>query len=190
MKIISAEFVKGAVGADEAMEDGIPQVAFIGRSNAGKSSIINSLADRKNLARTSSLPGRTKEMNIFLINNSLRIIDLPGYGFAKASLEDRERLQKMIHWYLFESQYEQAKIVLIIDANIGPTDIDMEMLRGLEAKKKEIIIVANKIDKIKKSEYKRRFQEIQSKVGSHLVISYSAKKKIGAGELIKEILKK
>lgn len=177
------------MGTDDIFEDGTPQIAFIGRSNVGKSSVINSLVNQKDLARTSSSPGRTKEINLFLINKSFYLVDLPGYGFAASSREAREQLQKMINWYLFKSQYEQKKVVLIIDANVGPTDIDLETLYALEEGKKNIVVVANKIDKIKKPEYASQLQKIKDLVGGHRVIPYSARKKIGVSELIREILK-
>jgi len=113
MKIKSAEFIKGAVGADNIFENEIPQIVFIGRSNVGKSSVINSLANQKNLAKTSSFPGRTQEINIFLINKAFYLIDLPGYGFAKIPKEVRYKIQKMISWYLFDSDYVFKKVVLI-----------------------------------------------------------------------------
>ncbi|MDP2933180.1 MAG: ribosome biogenesis GTP-binding protein YihA/YsxC [bacterium] len=187
MNITSAEFVKGVVGSDKVLEDGIPQIAFVGRSNVGKSSVINSLAGQKNLARTSSAAGRTSEINLFLINKTFYLVDLPGYGFAHASWEDRERIQKLIYWYLLNSHYEQKKIVLIIDANVGATDDDLRMLHSLEEQRKNIIVVANKVDKIKKSGYSRQLQKIQSMVGDHKVIPYSAEKKIGVSDLINEV---
>jgi GTP-binding protein len=188
MNIKSAEFVKGVVGEDKILQDGTPQIAFIGRSNVGKSSVINSLANQKDLARTSSFPGRTQEINIYLINKSFYLVDLPGYGFAKASWKEREQLQKLIYWYLLDSDSEQKKVVLIVDANVGPTDLDLEILHALEEQEKDIIIVANKIDKIKKSEYKKLLQKVQDAVGDYKVIPYSAEQKIGLGSLINEIL--
>lgn len=188
MNITSAKFIKGAVGTDEIFEDGTPQIAFIGRSNVGKSSVINSLVRQKELARTSSFPGRTKEINIFLVNKSFYLIDLPGYGFAHASREAQKSLLKLIFWYLFDSGYVQKKIVLILDANTGSTEIDLKMLRGLEEQGKDIIIVANKVDKIKKSQYARQLQKIKDIAGNHTIIPYSSEKKIGVKELRKEIL--
>lgn len=111
MKITSAKFVKGTVWTDEIFEDGVPQVAFIGRSNVGKSSGINSLVNQPGLARTSSFPGRTQEINIFFINKSLYFIDLPGYGFSKGSREAQTKLLKLIFWYLFESGYAQKEVL-------------------------------------------------------------------------------
>lgn len=187
MKITSAKFVKGVVDADEVLEDGTPQVAFIGRSNVGKSSIINSLTGQKDLARTSAFPGRTQEINIFLINKAFYLVDLPGYGFAKLSLEERERLQNLIHWYLFDSPYDQKEVVLIIDAEVGPTEYDFAILRGLQERGKNIIVVANKVDKIKKSVYQHQLKKIEDKVRGHAVIPYSTKEKIGVRELMKAL---
>lgn len=188
MKITSATFVKGIKGTDDVLENGTPQIAIIGRSNVGKSSVINSLVGQKDLARTSSTPGRTQEINLFLINNALYLVDLPGYGFTSVSKALRERLEQLINWYLFDSPYEQKKVVLIIDAYIGPQDNDLEMLRGLEEHGKNIIVVANKIDKIKRSEYTKQLQNIRDIVGDHPVIPYSAEKRSGVNELLNEML--
>lgn len=186
--ITSAKFVKGIVAADPMLEDGTPQVAFIGRSNVGKSSVINSLTKQPGLARTSSFPGRTSEINLFIINKELYLLDLPGYGFAEASKEAREKLRKLIRWYLFETPYRQKRVVLIIDAYVGPTDADLEMIVELEEHDKNVLIVANKVDKMKSSEYKTKMQKIQNKLGFREVIPYSAEKKVGIKELTKEIL--
>lgn len=188
MRITSATFVKGVVGTNEIFDDGTPQIAFIGRSNVGKSSVINSLVKQKSLARTSVSPGRTQQINLFLINKSFYLVDLPGYGFAKAPRDVREQIQKMIYWYLFTSGYVQKKIVLIIDANVGPTEDDCATLQRLQEEQKNIVIVANKIDKVKKSEYAAQMQKIQDRVGAHLVIPYSAKKGIGVGALTSAIV--
>ncbi len=189
MNIKSAKFIKGIVGPDTVLEDGTPHVAFIGRSNVGKSSIINSLTNQKGLAKTSSFPGRTQQINVFLLNESLYLLDLPGYGFAQASKEKREEIQGLINWYLFMSPYQQKMIILIIDANIGPTNIDMEMLSNLETHEKNIIVVANKIDKIRKSDYAKQLKKIREKIGCHKVIPCSAEKRIGIGEISSELFK-
>jgi len=186
MKIISAVFKKGLKGDDEILDDGRPQVAFIGRSNAGKSSVINSITRVKDLARTSSFPGRTTELNVFMINNSFYLVDLPGYGYAKASFESWKKLNDLVYWYLFNSRF-QPKVVLIIDASVGPTESDMGMLQSLEDKGVEIIVVANKIDKIKRSQYKKQLGMIESEMIGHKVIPFSSKVKIGIDELTSEI---
>ncbi|MDP3056941.1 MAG: ribosome biogenesis GTP-binding protein YihA/YsxC [bacterium] len=189
LKITSAKFIKGIVRDDEALKDGIPQVAFIGRSNVGKSSTINALTRQKDLARTSRTPGRTQEINLFLINDSFYLVDLPGYGYSSGSKESKEALFELVNWYLFTSGYEQKMIVLIIDANIGATEKDLEILQVLDEHKKNIIIAANKIDKINKSDYQKQLQKIQEAVGDHKVIPYSSKKGIGINDLTKEIMK-
>jgi GTP-binding protein len=188
MKIQSAEFIKGLRGEDEILADGKSQVAFIGRSNVGKSSVINSLVNRRDLARSSSKPGKTVEINFFLINKDFYLVDLPGYGYAKTSLEERDNLRKLIYWYLLYANVDQKKIVLIIDAKVGPTDQDLEILRRLSEAEKNIVIIANKVDKLKSSEKVKQLASIQKLVGQHKVIPYSAEEKIGVGELIKEII--
>lgn len=187
MQIVSAKFIKGINGSDEILEGGLPQIAFIGRSNVGKSSVINSLTRQKGLALTSAYPGHTRQINLFLINNSFYLLDLPGYGFARASREVREHLFKLIDWYLFKSPYRQKKVVLIIDANIGLTDDDLEMLAALEDFNKDVVVVANKIDKIKKSKYDGQLSEIKDAVGEHKIIPYSSHDKIGRNALLGEI---
>ena len=188
MRITSARFIKGVTGEDGVLEQNIPQVAFIGRSNVGKSSVINTLTNQKGLAKTSSFPGLTQEINIFLINENHFLIDLPGYGFAKVNKENQEKIFQLINWYLFDSDYKQKKVVLIIDANVGPTDMDLEMLESLEQNGKDIIIVANKVDKIKKSDLKKQFQKIEGLIGPHTIIPFSVETKIGVKELTDEIL--
>jgi GTP-binding protein len=190
MKITSATFIKGIVAPDETLsESTFLQVAFIGRSNVGKSSVINTLAAQKGFAKTSSYPGSTQQINLFLINHKRYLVDLPGYGFARASAAGRARIKSLIDGYLFEWGYIQTKVVLIIDAYVGPTDTDREMLQQLEAAGKDIVIVANKVDKLKKSDVKRQLESIHQIVGPHRFIPYSAEKKVGIGELADEVLR-
>lgn len=187
MNIRSAEFIKGIVKADDFLSDGKPQICFIGRSNVGKSSVINALTNKKGLARTSSTPGRTQQINLFLINKSFYLVDLPGYGFADMSRAGQDELQALIRWYLWESDYKQKKVVLIIDAKVGPTVNDLEMLRTLEEYDKEVIIVANKVDKLKSSERIKQLAKIKYAIGDHEMIPCSALKRIGLAELSREI---
>jgi GTP-binding protein len=187
-KILSAKFMRGVAGTDDMLSDGVPQVTCIGRSNVGKSSLINSLTGEEGLARTSHVPGMTQQINIYLINNALYLVDLPGYGYAKANWETKDRLQKLIYWYLFDSACEQKKVLLILDANVGPTKDDREMLQGLRAHRKDVVVVANKIDKIKKSEYEEKMQKLQAVVGDVKTIPYSSENGTGVKELTREIL--
>lgn len=179
MRITSAEFVKGVVGTDTALDEVYPHIAFIGRSNSGKSSLINTLTNRKGLARTSSFPGRTQEINLFFINRNTYFLDLPGYGYAKVSKDSQRWLQKVIQWYLFKSGYRQKVIVLVVDAKIGPTDLDLAMIRQLEEHDKNFIIIANKIDKIRQPDYPKQLAHIQTVVGDHRLIPFSTKKRQG-----------
>ncbi len=187
MKITSAKFIKGIVGPDSTLHPETPQIAFIGRSNAGKSSLLNSITSKKDLAITSKTPGRTKEINVFLINNSHYFMDLPGYGYAKASGEALEKLGDLIYWYLFESDFN-PKVVILIDAIVGPTEDDLEMLHALEDAGKEIVVVANKVDKVKKSHYLNHMKKLQEQFRGHKLFPYSSTKKIGIQELTNELL--
>lgn len=185
----NAKFIKGMVGPDEILEGDLAHVAFIGRSNVGKSSVINALTKQKGLARTSPLPGRTQEINVYLIHKAFYLLDLPGYGYAKASKTRREQLWQLLNWYLFESGYEPKKVILIIDAVVGLTENDSAMLQNLEQDKKNIVILVNKIDKIKKAHLNEQLEKIKKSVGRHAVIFCSAKKNIGIGELMSEIIR-
>ena len=190
MNIKSADFKKGITGEDDILFDGTPQVAFIGRSNVGKSSVINTLVSKKELARSSSKPGKTQEINFYLINKSFYLVDLPGYGFAEGSWSKRDALIQLIHWYLQNPDIDPQKVVLIIDAKVGPTDNDLAMLALLEQADRRIVVVANKIDKLKKPELQKAIHKIQTAIGPHKLIPYSAEKKINVGLLTEEILKK
>jgi GTP-binding protein len=186
MKINKTVFIKGVVGDDSILASDIPQIAFIGRSNVGKSSLINTLTNSK-VSRTSSFPGRTQEINIFLINDSYYLVDLPGYGFARASGLGREKIGELIDSYLFNSIYNQKKVVMIIDANVGMTEKDILMLKELENYEKDFIIIANKIDKMTQSEYHKKMKEIKEMTKGHEVIPFSTKKRNGIEKLIDEI---
>ncbi len=188
MEIKSAVFKKGLKGDNAILEDGRPQVAFIGRSNAGKSSLLNSLTGQKNLAITSKTPGRTKEINVFLINGTHYFMDLPGYGFAKTSGETLDKLGKLIFWYLFDSKHNQ-KVVLLIDAEIGPTKDDLRVLRELERTGKELVIVLNKVDKIQKSKYQHQLKKLGEQLSPHKLFPYSSKTKVGLADLTLELLR-
>ena len=168
------------------LDNDLPHVAFIGRSNAGKSSLINSLTGVKNLARVSSNPGRTQGANIFLINKAMYFIDLPGYGFAKKSVESLQSFCDIIHWYLFDSDHK-PRVVLIVDAEVGPTSSDLEMFEELQANGREIIVVANKVDKIKKSQLANQLKKIAGIFEGYQVVPYSSDAGVGTRELTEAI---
>jgi len=178
--------MKGLVGDDKILADGIPQIAFIGRSNVGKSTLINTITNSK-IARASSFPGRTQEINIFLINESYYLFDLPGYGFARASGAGREKIWELIDSYLFNSIHNQKKVVFIIDANVGFTENDLSMLDELENHHKNFIIIAHKIDKMTQSDYHKQITKIKKISGRNLIIPFSSKTKKGLENLIDQI---
>ncbi|MFA6392847.1 MAG: ribosome biogenesis GTP-binding protein YihA/YsxC [Candidatus Paceibacterota bacterium] len=193
MKITSTKFIKGLVSDDEILADGVPQIAFVGRSNVGKSSLINTLT-KSSASRTSSFPGRTQEINIFLVKNDLNdsfyFVDLPGYGFARSSGLGREKIGELIDSYLFNSIYTQKKVVMIIDATVGMTEKDILMFNELINHQKNFIIVANKIDKLTQSEYHKQMTELKKMAGDiYPIIPFSNKTKKGLEALIDEIFK-
>ena len=187
MKITSTKFIKGVVGPDPILENGTPQIAFIGRSNAGKSSLLNSLTGVKKLAVTSKTPGRTRQINVFLINDSHYFLDLPGYGYARAGAQMLEKLSELIFWYLLDVDYNQ-RIVMLIDSVVGPTANDLKVLRELEKAGRDIVIVLNKVDKIKKSQYRNQMKKIGDQLQGHRLFSYSSQTKVGMVELAEELL--
>ncbi|GMQ94898.1 MAG: ribosome biogenesis GTP-binding protein YihA/YsxC [Patescibacteria group bacterium] len=195
MEINTAEFVKGILGTDEITEDGVPQIAFVGRSNVGKSSVINSLLGRKNLVKSSSVPGKTREINFFLVHyndgeasKEIYFVDLPGYGFAKLPAKVREKLRKLMYWYLADLYTRPRAVVLIVDVRVGPSALDREMLELLKEHGHRVVVVANKADKLKKSERERRLMRVEEGLGCRDIILYSAKTKVGREKLLKEVL--
>jgi len=189
MEIKTAEFVKSIIGTNEILEDGKPQIAFVGRSNVGKSSVINSLVKRNNLVKSGSRPGKTQQINFFLINEEVYFVDLPGYGFVKMPLKRKEKVRRMILWYLFRSEVKFKKVVLIIDALVGPSEFDKEMLGLLNKSEHPIILVANKIDKLKKNKLISQLKILQKETGHNEIIPYSAKTKEGRNELLAKIFR-
>ncbi len=187
MKISKAEFVKGVVGGDYGMKDNLPHIAFFGRSNAGKSSVINSLVGKKDLVKTSKTPGKTREANFFRINDSFYLVDFPGYGYAKRSISERNKIIKRILWYVEFSNTRPEAVFLIIDANVGLTDLDHEMIKILEVNKHQIVIVANKIDKLAKGTTEKQLSSIQKEARDIPVLGYSTRTNEGKSELIKKI---
>ncbi len=174
-KINSAEFLKGIIGTDDILYDGVPEYAFVGRSNVGKSSTINSLVNRKDLVKTSNRPGKTTEINFFGINNKkCYFVDLPGYGYAKRSPKEKESIEKLILWYLMYSDAAVSKVVIILDAKAGLTDFDSEMIRVLREKEHPYLIIANKVDKLNQKETSAQMRSIKEAAHEATVVPYSA----------------
>lgn len=178
-KIISAKYKTSAVRREQFLTD-LPEFAFVGRSNVGKSSFINSLTGIKKLAKTSSTPGHTKMVNYFLINNCLYFVDLPGYGFSKTGKSHRQLWSQLIEDYLNLSK--QLKLVfLLLDIRHNPTELDLSMLKFLYLKNIPFKIIATKSDKVAKSKIKQYCLELANKlsVGLENVIPYSIQQSTG-----------
>ena len=152
MEIKSAQFVTSVVDDQPLLHDGRPQIAFIGRSNVGKSSLMNMLMERKALVKSSSTPGKTRQVNFFLVNDDTYFVDLPGYGYAKLGRTERDALRDLIVWYLSETPRDGRIVVLVLDAKVGVTEIDMQMIELLQAENIPFVLVANKIDKLNQKE--------------------------------------
>lgn len=183
MTITSASFVKSINGTDKILYDGKFQVAFVGRSNVGKSSLINSLVHQK-LARSSKAPGKTKHLDFFLINNKFYFVDFPGYGFAHASADERERYRKMMMWYFEYSEVKRRLVIHIVDSVVGMTEFDRQMVEYLSSLHIDRVIVANKIDKLSKEERRMHVEAIQKESDGAVVIPYSAKTNEGRNTLL------
>lgn len=186
MIINSAEFVKGILGTDPILGNGNRQVAFVGRSNVGKSSVINSLVMRKDLVKSSSMPGKTREINFFLVNKKFHFVDLPGYGFARMGAKGAEKIRKLILWYLGSGEARVRLVVLIVDACVKPMDYDKEMTDILRAENIPFVVVANKIDRLNQTEKAHSLKAIESALGA-MVLPYSARVHKGREELLAEV---
>ncbi len=176
-----AEFIRSAAGAKDFPRDGLPQVAFAGRSNVGKSSVINRLLNRKTFARVGSAPGKTTHINYFLIDQKLYLVDLPGYGYAKVSQAEKERWAKLIQSW-FDDPALMTLGILIVDARHKPTANDISMAEYFKASGKPWVVVANKLDKLKKSEIEPNLVQIRDTLelpDTVKVIPFSAEKGTG-----------
>ena len=174
MVIKKAEFLKSASSVTTCEDFSLPEIAVVGRSNVGKSSFINCLANNYKLARTSSVPGRTTLINYFKFNDEFILVDLPGYGYAKASKQSQERWSKVIDYY-FENTKQLKMVILLVDIRIEPTNHDLMMLDYLTHFGIPVTVIATKYDKIKKSEKQRNINRIAAKLkvgeGNIFVIS-------------------
>ncbi len=194
IRILDARFVTTAVEPKGYPTDHAAEVAFVGRSNVGKSSMINTLAARKKLVRVSNTPGRTRTLNFFDVDlergtqrHRVRLADLPGYGFAKASKADKAQWEKMITTYL-EMRHRLAAVVCIIDAEVGPTPDDfatLDYLNALNTAKRRILVVATKIDRLPKARRKPRLQALAEELSlpREAVMAFSATEKLGFDEV-------
>ena len=186
-----AQFVRSAAKPSDFPRDGLPQVVFAGRSNVGKSSVINRLLNRKNFARVGSAPGKTTHINYLSIDQKLYLVDLPGYGYAKVSKQERDRWGRLIEAWFADTQ-RMALGMLIVDARHKPTADDCTMAQVFLDSDRPFLVVANKLDKLKKSEIQGNAQLIRDTLSlpeAVPLIPFSAEKGEGKAELLGQILK-
>ncbi len=189
MKIHSAEFILSALHKKDYPSQRLPEVAFVGRSNVGKSSLINALLNRKRLVKVSSTPGRTQTINFFRINRSFYFVDLPGYGYAKVPKAIQKRFGPMIEQFLKKNR-DLVYVVQIVDARHRPTEMDRLMREYLLYHQIPILTVATKSDKIPQSKRKKQAQEIRKVMNlkdDEPVYLYSAMTSLGKREVWKEL---
>ncbi len=183
MKIHSAEFIIGAATTGQFPSSCLPEVAFSGKSNVGKSSLMNALLNRKRLVKTSRTPGKTRQLNFFLINQTFRLVDLPGYGFGKVSKAQKEAWGTLVETYLAERPFLRG-VVQILDSRHAPTELDHLMVQWLAAHEVPFITVANKIDKLKKSQVSARIAALHGDLSlAEKPLPFSAKTREGRDAL-------
>ncbi|MCL2766596.1 MAG: ribosome biogenesis GTP-binding protein YihA/YsxC [Peptococcaceae bacterium] len=186
MKIISAEFVTSAVKATDYPVGEIPEIALTGRSNVGKSSLLNKTVNRKGLARTSNTPGRTRLINFFRINDKFHLVDLPGYGYAKVSATERESWGRMIEGYL-TGRGNLLGVCQLIDSRHPPTALDLEVHQWFKSKRIFVAVIATKTDKMSRSRMLRSIQTIKNDLKllpEEKVLPFSAVTGQGRDELL------
>lgn len=191
MNLHNAEFILSAASLSSCPKDGLPQIAFAGKSNVGKSSVINRLLMRKNFARVGEAPGKTTHINFFLIDKAMYLVDLPGYGYAKVPKAEKDRWAKLIESYFAHPDLITLG-VLIVDARHKPTANDVIMAQWFQQSERPYLVVANKMDKLKKSEIEPNLQTIRETLGlddSVPMVPFSAEKGEGREELLSHILK-
>ena len=190
INVQKAEFILSAASPKDFRRDALPQVAFAGRSNVGKSSVINRLLNRKNFARVGAAPGKTTQINYFKIDNAFYLVDLPGYGYARVSTGERDRWGRLMEGYFADPELMTLG-VMIVDARHKPTADDCTMAQWYRGAGCPFLVVANKLDKLKKSEVEGNLQRIREtlELGEEdLVIPFSAEKGTGRDELLRAIL--
>ena len=190
INVQKAEFILSAASPKDFRRDALPQVAFAGRSNVGKSSVINRLLNRKYFARVGAAPGKTTQINYFKIDNAFYLVDLPGYGYARVSKGERDRWGRLMEGYFADPELMTLG-VMIVDARHKPTADDCTMAQWYRGAGCPFLVVANKLDKLKKSEVEGNLQRIREtlELGEEdMVIPFSAEKGTGRDELLRAIL--
>ena len=190
MNLHNAEFVRSAAEPGAFLRDGLPQIAFAGRSNVGKSSAINRLLGRKNFARVGESPGKTTHVNYFRIDNCCYFVDLPGYGYAKVSQAEKARWAKLMEAYFAEAERVTLG-VLVVDSRHTPTQNDVMMAHWFQDAQRPFLVLANKLDKLRRSEIEANLPCIRDTLGlddATPVIPFSAEKGTGRDDLLRAIL--
>ena len=185
MNLHNAEFIRSSASKKDFIRDGRPQITMAGRSNVGKSSVINRLLDRKNFARVGNAPGKTSQVNYFLIDKQVYFVDLPGYGYARVSHAEKARWARLMEDYFADGQITVG--LLIVDARHKPTADDQTMAQWFHENGCPFIVVANKLDKLKKSEIEGNLQRIRETLElaeDEKLIPFSAEKGTGKQELL------
>ncbi len=191
MNLHNAEFIRSVTAVVDCPKDGLPQIAFAGKSNVGKSSVINKLLLRKNFARVGEAPGKTTHINFFRIDNKIYLVDLPGYGYAKVPMAEKERWGKLMEKY-FAAEDTIDYGVMIVDARHKPTANDVIMADYFKASGKPFVVVANKMDKLKKSEIEPNLACIRETLTlpeTVELIPFSAENGLGREALLRVLLR-
>lgn len=190
MNLHNAEFILSAASRRDFLRDGLPQIAFAGRSNVGKSSVINRLLGRKNLARVGSAPGKTTHVNYFRVDGSFYLVDLPGYGYAKVPRAEKERWARLMEDY-FSAPESITLGVMVVDARHKPTANDCLMAEWFKGTGRPFVVAANKVDKVKKSALAENLAQIRTELeldDAVRLIPFSAEKGTGKEELLSLLL--
>ena len=189
MNFHNVEFLISAASTKDFPSSRLPEIAFAGKSNVGKSSVINRVLQRKNFARVGEKPGKTIHVNYFVIDKKCYLVDLPGYGFAKVSQAEKDRWGKLMESYFAADRIDLG--IMIVDARHAPTNNDITMARWFLDSQCPFVVVANKLDKVKKSQIEGNLKTIREDLelpDDCEVIPFSAEKGIGRDDLVKRIL--
>jgi GTP-binding protein len=189
MKISSADFVASAVKAADYPAGELPEVALAGRSNVGKSSLLNKLVNRKGLARISKTPGRTRLINFFIVNKAFHLVDLPGYGYASVPLQEKESWRKMVEGYLKASNNLKG-VIMLVDSRHPPSAQDIQMYSWLKYSGVDAVVVVTKADKISRSKLMQSLNVIRDTLPlaeGDTLLPFSAETGLGREELLEKI---
>ena len=189
MNLQKVEFVRSAARPNDFLSDGLPQIAFAGKSNVGKSSVLNCVLQRKNFARVGQKPGKTIHINYFKVDGRAYFVDLPGYGYAQVAASEKERWGKLMEAYFARAE-DISLGVMIVDARHAPTKLDCVMAELFQSTGCPFLVVANKLDKLKKSEIEPNMQCIRQTLRlseETMLLPFSAEKGTGRNELVRTI---